>query len=294
MSAGLDLLICTACGTQFSETAGSTKQSCRICDDPRQFIPPSGQQFTTLREMQGGKYENKWEHDSVDKRVWSVHTEPKFAIGQRAFLIQTGKGNVLWDLITYLDDATVEKINSVGGIDAIVISHPHYYTTHLEWAWKFNCPVYLCIEDSKWLERPDVEDVRKMIHGATQTILEGVTAVKTGGHFDGSLVLHWGDKLFIADSLVTTPAALYHVDRLPGTVSYVFMYSPPNMIPLPPDEVLKIWRALRPYEFSTTHGAFMGMDVRDANVKKRILESAKIQIRHEGYHYHQLFEEQWP
>ena len=139
----------------------------------------------------------------------------------------------MWDLITYLDDATVGKvcsntepsfhawlrglswrsvtdfervqIDSLGGIDAIVISHPHYYTTHLEWARKFNCPVYLSIEDSKWLERTDVEDARKMIHGATQTILEGVTAVKTGGHFDGSLVLHWDDKLFIADSLVTTP-----------------------------------------------------------------------------------------
>ena len=97
------------------------------------------------------------------------------------------------------------KINSLGGIDAIVISHPHYYTTHVEWARKFNCPVYLSIEDSKWLERTDVQDIRKMIHGAAETILEGVTAVTTGGHFDGSLVLHWGDKLFIADSLVTVP-----------------------------------------------------------------------------------------
>lgn len=66
------------------------------------------------------------------------------------------------------------------------------------------------------------------------------------------------------------------------------------MIPLPPDEILKIWRALRPYEFSTTHGAFMGMDVRDANVKMRILESAKIQVRHEGHQSHKLFDEQWP
>lgn len=99
----------------------------------------------------------------------------------------------------------MSQINSLGGIDAIVISHPHYYTTHVEWARRFNCPVYLSNEDSKWLERTDVKDVRKMIHGSTETILEGVTAVKTGGHFDGSLVLHWDDKLFIADTLVTVP-----------------------------------------------------------------------------------------
>ena len=34
----------------------------------------------------------------------------KFAIGQRAFLLETPMGNVLWDLITLLDDATVEFV----------------------------------------------------------------------------------------------------------------------------------------------------------------------------------------
>ena len=66
------------------------------------------------------------------------------------------------------------------------------------------------------------------------------------------------------------------------------------MVPLPPDEILKIWRAVRPYEFRTTHGAFKGMDVRDVHVKRRILESAKIFIRHEGYQTHQLLAEEWP
>lgn len=32
---------------------------------------------------------------------------------------------------------------------AIVISHPHYYTTHLEWADAFDCPVYLSWEDKQ-------------------------------------------------------------------------------------------------------------------------------------------------
>jgi hypothetical protein len=45
--------------------------------DPRQFVPPSGQSFTTLREMREGKYENRWKQDEVDKRVWSIWTEPK-------------------------------------------------------------------------------------------------------------------------------------------------------------------------------------------------------------------------
>ena len=32
-----------------------------------------------------------------------------------------------------------------------------------------------------------------------------MTAIKVGGHFAGSLVLHWDDKLFIADTFVTVP-----------------------------------------------------------------------------------------
>ncbi len=159
-----------------------------------------------------------------------------------------------------------------------------------------------------WLDRLDAPGAeRRLIRGGTEEIVEGVTAVKAGGHFDGSLVLHWEDKLFIADTLVTVPvsdyletgavladglqSAYYQVDRQPGTTSYAFMWAIPNFIPLPPDEIMKIWRALRPFEFATTHGAFMGMDVRDKRVKERVLESMKIQIRAEGYKSHELLDE---
>ncbi|KAI9874451.1 MAG: hypothetical protein M1830_009738, partial [Pleopsidium flavum] len=86
-------------------------------------------------------------------------------------------------------------------------------------------------------------------------------------------------------------SAHYHIDRQPGTTSYAFMWSIPNFIPLPPDEILKMWRALRPLVFSTTHGAFVGMDVRDKRVKERVLQSMKIQVRAEGYKSHELLSE---
>ena len=41
--------------------------------------------------------------------------------------------------------------------------------------------------------------------GTWEEVLPGVTAIKTGGHFPGSLVLHWQRKLFIADTIVTVP-----------------------------------------------------------------------------------------
>ena len=63
------------------------------------------------------------------------------------------------------------------------------------------------------------------------------------------------------------------------------------MIPLPPDEIFKIWKAIRSFDFDTTHGAFEGMDVRHEKLKERMLESMKIQVRGEGWEKHELLEQ---
>ena len=62
------------------------------------------------------------------------------------------------------------------------------------------------------------------------------------------------------------------------------------MIPLPPDEILKIWEAIEPLDFDTTHGAFVGMDVRDESLKRRMLESMQIQTRGEGWERHEILD----
>ncbi|EFJ14070.1 hypothetical protein SELMODRAFT_424002 [Selaginella moellendorffii] len=52
-------------------------------------------------------------------------------------------GNILWDCISFLDDATVAIIKSLGGLRAIAISHPYYYSTNSRWSEAFGgVPVY--------------------------------------------------------------------------------------------------------------------------------------------------------
>ena len=63
------------------------------------------------------------------------------------------------------------------------------------------------------------------------------------------------------------------------------------MIPLPPPDIHAIWRAIKPYTFYTTFGAFNGMTVRDKKLKERVLDSMKIQVRWEGYKHHELLSE---
>jgi len=134
-----DLLICRTCGVQFSTTSiEELNNQCPICLDPRQYVPPTGQSWTTLTQLRSeNKHKNLFHAVDAPRtseaQLLAIRTEPQLAIGQSAYLVRTPQGNVLWDCITYLDDETVEAIREYGGLQAIVISHPHFYSTHVEY-----------------------------------------------------------------------------------------------------------------------------------------------------------------
>ena len=143
--------ICTACGMQYAESEKPPAQ-CAICEEERQYVPPRGQSWTTLDAL-AQSHTNTWRE--YDAGILGIGSTPHFAIGQRALLLRTGKGNVLWDCIATLDAATVTAIKGLGGIQAIAISHPHFYTTMVEWARAFDCPIHLNAADKAWILRPD-------------------------------------------------------------------------------------------------------------------------------------------
>ncbi|KAF2013215.1 hypothetical protein BU24DRAFT_351103 [Aaosphaeria arxii CBS 175.79] len=297
-----DLAICVTCGTQFDVPLSQAPPNCRVCDDPRQFVPASGQAWTTLSEAQSTQ-KNQFQRDDKNPNLWFISTTPndpgynplrpspsltfpnkQLGIGQRAILIQTPSGNILWDCIAFLDEETIKFVKEKGGLKAIVISHPHFYTTHLEWANVFQCPVYTSKADEQWLNRKDDKNQRILIEKTTAIKeVEGVTAIVVGGHFDGSLILHYEGQLFHADSIMVVPSAYYQKDRLPGTTSYSFMWSYPNMIPLPPHKIHGIWKALQPFEFNATYGGFAGQNNRRHDLKEQLLESMKVFVRVAGH-----------
>src|SRR5687767_10558160 len=105
--------ICATCGVQYGET-DVPPEHCLSCEDERQYIGAKGQRWTTILDLQE-EYHNRVE--DIDPNLTGIGTVPSFAIGQRALLVQTPNGNVLWDCVSLLDDATVEAINARGGID---------------------------------------------------------------------------------------------------------------------------------------------------------------------------------
>src|SRR3546814_11564343 len=83
-----------------------------------------------------------------------IGTEPGFAIGQRALLVRSPGGNLLWDCIALVDDDTVARVREAGGIRAIAISHPHYYSGMVEWSRAFgDVPPLLHAADREWWTR---------------------------------------------------------------------------------------------------------------------------------------------
>ena len=163
--------ICKTCGAQFAATE-CPPERCPICEEERQYIGPNGQQWTTLAAMQAGEYHNVIK--PVAPGLTGIGTHPGFAIGQRALLIQTPAGNILWDCISLLDDPTIAAIKALGGIAAIAISHPHFYSSMVEWSRAFDAPVYLHADDRQWVMRPDASLV--FWEGETQPLVAGVTA----------------------------------------------------------------------------------------------------------------------
>ena len=251
--------ICVTCGTQFAPTDGPPP-SCPICDDPRQYVPPSGQAWTTLGDL-AADHANALRDEGG---LTGIGTEPHFAIGQRALLVPAGERFVLWECVPIVDDAAAEEIAARGGLAAIAISHPHYYTGMVEWAHRFECPVYLHADDREWITRPD--PAIELWEGETRSLGDGLTLIRCGGHFAGGTALHDAaqNALLSGDIVQVIP------DK--GWVS--FMYSYPNLIPLPAEAVERLVAALDPFEFDTIYGAWWDRIVR-ADGKAIVRRSAE-------------------
>ena len=127
-------------------------------------------------------------------------------------MIQSGYGNVLWDCMSLIDDQTVQAIEALGGISAIAISHPHYYSSMIEWSDAFGgVPIYIHAADAGWLGRRS--DNLVLWEQKTLPLSPEVTLVHCGGHFDGSAVLHWAQGADGKGALLTGDTIYVVTDR---------------------------------------------------------------------------------
>ncbi len=244
----MDNYMCLTCGTQFAATVEASAH-CPICEDERQYVGWDGQRWTTTEEL-ATRHAPRLERE-LDE-LMGVGLKPAFAIGQRALLVPVPGGNVLWDCVPLLDTAMAARIEALGGLVAIAISHPHYYTTMVDWARHFDVPVYLHAADRAWVQRRDAH--LRFWDGDELTIEGDLRLVRLGGHFAGGQVLHWPAGAAGKGALLSGDIVQVVQDR--RWVS--FMYSYPNLVPLPAATIGEMVARLEPHPFDRIYGAWWG------------------------------------
>ena len=238
--------LCATCGTQHAPSA-DPPAACAICQDERQYVGEGGQRWLTPDDLRR-THRNAFQR--LEPELYGIGTEPRFAIGQRALLVRTPAGNVLWDCIALLDDATIDIVRALGGLSAIAISHPHYYAAMVEWAHAFGAPIHLHAADREWVMRPD--PAIRFWEGDVHPLGGGATLVRCGGHFEGGTVLHWAAGAGGRGALLTGDIIQVVQDR--RWVS--FMRSYPNLVPLDAARVERIAAAVSPYAYDRIYGAW--------------------------------------
>jgi glyoxylase-like metal-dependent hydrolase (beta-lactamase superfamily II) len=185
----------------------------------------------------------------VEPDLFGIGVQPGIGVGQRALLVRTRAGNLLWDPPAFIDEAAIDAVRAVGGLAAVSSSHPHMYGAIVEWSHAFDAEIVVPEADAGWLMRPD--PAVRTWSGAVE-VLPGVTLVQCGGHFPGSAVAHWAagaggtGALFVGDTLFVTAGG----DRVS------FIWSAPNRLPLPEREVRGITDALAPYRYGGIYGGW--------------------------------------
>lgn len=247
--------ICTTCGTQYANAPAPPEQ-CGICTEERQYVGWKGQRWTTLEQLRS-EHRNRIEPEGPG--LVGIGTEPKFAIGQRALHLRTAEGGFFWDCISLVDDVTAAAVQSLGRVAGIAISHPHFYSSMVEWSRALGgVPVYLHAEDSQWVMRHD--RAIRFWEGDTLQPAPGITLIRCGGHFAGGTVLHWADGADGGGAFLTGDIIMVGEDRR----TTGFMYSYPNYIPLNGRAVQRIGAMVEPYEFEHVYGAWFGRNILSA------------------------------
>lgn len=253
--------ICRTCAVEHAERP----DVCAICADERQWVPASGQAWTTLAELAAAG--ERLVLEELEPDLFGLSSEPSVGIGQQAKIVRTPAGNLLWDPPGYVDDDAVARVRALGPVVAIAASHPHMFGVQVAWSRALgDVPVLVAEADAHWVARPD--PVIETWTGERE-VLPGVVLSQPGGHFPGSAVVHWAAGAEGRGVLLSGDTIFANPDR----TSVSFMRSYPNRIPLSAAVVLRVAERVARRPFERLYNNFEGVIPADA--RDVVLRSAQ-------------------
>lgn len=122
------------------------------------------------------------------------HAESSF--GAASYFIRRDDGNIMIDSPRFAAPL-VKRINELGGIKTLFLTHRDDVADHEKWRAEFDCERIIMAGDARGLS---VET--KLKGDAPVQLADDLTVIPTPGHTRGSACLHYGDKfLFAGDHL---------------------------------------------------------------------------------------------
>ena len=254
---------CATCAIEHPDTP-SPPAHCAICSDERQWVPASGQQWTSRDQLEAEGY--RIVVRELEPDLFAVETDHELGIGQRGLLVRTPGGNLLWEPPGFIDAGGIAAVAELGGVAAVTASHPHLTGSSIQWSHAFGgAPVLVAEADARWIRRPD--PVIGLWSGDLE-LLPGVRLVQCGGHFAGSAVAQWRAGASGRGVLLTGDTIMVGADLASVSV----MRSYPNLIPLPERLVRRIAGTVGELEFDRVYSAFRVIESGAAGVVERGLE----------------------
>src|ERR1700742_4070983 len=108
-----EIWICPACGANYP-SAASAPERCPLSEDERQWVPPTGQKWTTMARLAADGHHSVIRE--VEPGLTGIGCEPGVGVGERGLLVQTDQGTHLGAPPPFLDDAAVEAVRAAGGL----------------------------------------------------------------------------------------------------------------------------------------------------------------------------------
>lgn len=233
---------CRMCGVEYD--AGDLPALCPICVDERQYLAEDRRQHW----VDPMDFTGRISVIEPEPGLTSLVVEDGPGIGQHAMIIVTEAGNVMVEPPAAITDEAVTAVRALGPLRAVIASHPHMYGLQSMWAREFDAEVFISSADRQWLgAQPD----RVRFWDGRVELVPGVVASQPGGHFPGSVVVHWGGAdgsgvLLSGDTVFVNPDG--------ATLS--FMRSFPNRIPLSAAVAERIAGHLEQYAFDRIYDNF--------------------------------------
>ena len=117
----MDTWLCTTCGVEYAAAAAAPGY-CRICDDDRLYPGSADDPWIARTAL---VRDRRVTFAELEPGLEGVQLQPGFCINQRAVLVAGKSGAILYDCVAMVDDAAVAHVAELGGLRAIVPSHPH-------------------------------------------------------------------------------------------------------------------------------------------------------------------------